>query len=130
MQKTVKEILSLCLLISGLFLLNFSVKGQDTLSISPPLPDNINNIIMISCVPCHTNTGGYMSRSKLNFNIWTQYSAETQKEKAEGMSSKLIKGSMPPKTARENRPEIIPTDEQIKIIKTWSESFKTDTIPL
>jgi hypothetical protein len=31
---------------------------------------------------------------------------------------------MPPKMAREKKPETIPTKEQIEIIKRWSDSFQ------
>jgi len=34
---------------------------------------------------------------------------------------------MPPKMAREKRPETIPTKEQAEIIKRWSESFPAGT---
>jgi hypothetical protein len=33
---------------------------------------------------------------------------------------------MPPKKAREMKPELIPTKDQIEIIKKWSESFPAD----
>jgi hypothetical protein len=78
-------------------------------------------------MPCHSSAGGMMSRSKLNFTEWTQYSPEKQKEKAEKMYSELNKGKMPPKNARESRPEIIPTKDQIDSIKKWSESFTSES---
>jgi hypothetical protein len=77
-------------------------------------------------MPCHSSSGGLMSRTKLNFTEWTQYSAEKQKARAEKMYSELKKGAMPPKSAREANPDIIPDKDQIDIIKKWSESFKTD----
>ena len=40
------------------------------------------------------------------------------------MYSELNKGEMPPKKAREKNPDLIPTKEQIEIIKKWSESFQ------
>ena len=68
-----------------------------------------------------------MSKAKLNFTEWTNYSPEKQKEKAAKMFSELNKGAMPPKTAREKRPELIPTKEQVEIIKKWSESFLSES---
>ena len=114
------------ILVSGLFILNFSVNGQEKKKLFPTLPDDVNKIVSFSCVPCHTSDGGLMSRSKLNFTEWTQYSQEKQKAKAEKMYSMLKKGKMPPKDARETRPEIIPTEDQIDIIKKWSESLESD----
>jgi hypothetical protein len=116
----------LVFVVFGLFLLNFSAAGQQTSNVSPSLPDNINKIVSTSCVPCHTSKGGLMARGKLNFTEWTQYSSEKQKEKAEKMYSVLKKGAMPPKSARETRPEIIPTNKQVSTIKKWAESFKSD----
>ena len=74
-------------------------------------------------MPCHTSQGGLLSRVKLNFTEWTGYSQSKQKEKAEKIYSMVKKGAMPPKAARENRPEIIPTQEQTDLIKKWADSL-------
>jgi hypothetical protein len=123
MKRKIRSLVSiLVFMIPGLFFVNFSVTGQEKAG-SPALPENINKIVTFSCVPCHTSKGGLMSRTKLNFTEWTNYSISKQKEKAQKMYSELKKGAMPPKTARENRPEIIPTAEQIEVIKKWAESL-------
>jgi len=111
-------------IVFSLFFLNFSLYGQDPSIVSPSLPDSINKIVSVSCMPCHSDAGGVFSRPKLNFEKWTQYSPEKQKERAAKMYSELSKGAMPPKAAREKSPEKIPTVEQIGTIKRWSESFK------
>jgi len=124
MKREIYSSLSLILLIfSGLLYPDLVVVGQEVAKESPALPEEINKIVTVSCIPCHTSTGGMLSRGKLNFTEWTKYSAETQKKKAEKMYSELKKGAMPPKSARETRPEIIPTKDQIETIKKWSESF-------
>jgi hypothetical protein len=97
--------------------------GQNTQNASTPLPDRINKIVSVSCMPCHSPDGGFLSKSKLNFSEWAEYSAEKQKKKAEKMYKELKKDAMPPKEARENNPDIIPTKEQIEIIKAWADSF-------
>jgi mono/diheme cytochrome c family protein len=124
MKKTVIAALS----VSGffiIFLLIFclQVKGQDASKTTSALPDEINKIVSVSCVPCHTSEGGLMSKAKLNLTEWNNYSPEKQKEKAAKMYEEINKGAMPPKTAREKRPETIPTKDQAEIIKKWSESF-------
>ena len=81
------------------------------------IPDSVNVIVTASCIPCHTNEGGLMSKSKLNFSVWSNYSPEKQKEKAAKMYTELDSGKMPPKKAREKNPELIPTPEQIAVIK-------------
>jgi hypothetical protein len=111
-------------LICCLFLFSFSAKAQDSSKVSAALPDSINKIVTTSCTPCHTNEGGLMAKSKLNFTDWSNYSVEKQKEKAGKMYSEINKGAMPPKMAREKKPETIPTKEQIEIIKRWSDSFQ------
>jgi cytochrome c5 len=100
-----------------------TVNGQETSKASPQLPDNINKIVSVSCMPCHSSSGGMLSRTKLNFTEWTDYSAEKQKKKAAQMYKELNKNAMPPKDARETNPDIIPTKEQIEIIKSWADSF-------
>jgi hypothetical protein len=126
MKKATAALLpAIIFLVTGLFLLNFSVTGQETSKVSPALPDNINKIVTVSCMPCHTSNGGLLSRGKLNFTEWTQYSAAKQKEKADKICTVLKKGVMPPKSVTETRPEIIPTKDQIETINEWAESLKS-----
>ena len=112
------------LIVAGLLFLCFSVSGQDPATVSPALSDSINTIATLSCMPCHSNAGGFFSKPKLNFEVWTQYSPEKQKELAGKVYSEINKGDMPPKASREKNPEKIPSVEQIGTIKRWSESFK------
>ncbi len=106
-----------------LFFVNATVKGQDNSKLVASFPDDVNKIITKSCTPCHTDKGGTMSKSKLNFTVWEKYSPEKQKEKAKKMSSELDKGKMPPKAARQKHPELIPTSDQAEVIKKWAEAY-------
>jgi len=115
-----------CFLFFSLLLICNPANSQDAAKASAALPDSINKIVTNSCTPCHTSQGGLMSKSKLNFTEWTNYSPEKQKEKAEKMYSEINKVAMPPKAAREKRPESIPTKDQLEIIKKWSESLSAD----
>ena len=120
------------LLISGtlvlvLFLINLPARSQVTSPTGTALPDEVNKIVTTSCMPCHSSQGGLMSKAKLNFTEWAKYSPAKQKEKAAKIYSEINKGSMPPKMAREKRPEIIPTKDQAEIIKKWSDSFTAET---
>jgi mono/diheme cytochrome c family protein len=116
------------LFIAVLVFLMTSTEAAGQLAGAQPLsiPDNVNKIFTTSCIPCHTSSGGLLSKAKLNFTSWKEYSREKQKEKAEAILSMLEKGKMPPKAARENRPDIIPSKDQIQLIKIWAGSFKTD----
>jgi mono/diheme cytochrome c family protein len=127
-----KKTLAASLPVSGfimiiLVLSCFQAKAQDTLKKGSVLPDEIYSIVTKSCTPCHTSEGGLMAKSKLNFTEWTNYSPEKQKEKAAKMYAEINKGAMPPKMAREKRPETIPTKDQTELIKKWSESFQSET---
>jgi hypothetical protein len=108
-------------------ILSCSLFGQEASKASAPLPESINKIVSVNCMPCHSDKGGMMSRTKLNFSEWTSYSPDKQKKKAQTMYKELKKDAMPPKSARENNPDIIPTKEQIETIKAWAESLNTDS---
>jgi len=97
---------------------------QDSSNPSSPIPENINNIFQTSCLPCHGDTGGTKSRSKLNFSKWTEYGPEKAEEKALLICKTLKKGKMPPESVRESYPELIPTKEQINLICQWAKSLK------
>lgn len=115
-------------IMAAMFLMSIQTKAQDTLTQGKVLPDSINQIISYSCMPCHSSDGGLMSRTKLNFTVWTNYSPAKQKEKAAKMLDELNNGKMPPKMAREKKPETIPTPKQIAVIKRWAASFPADSI--
>lgn len=92
---------------------------------SSPLPENINNIVQNSCIPCHWNDGKIMAMSRINFSKWEEYDSEKQAKKASLICKTLKKGKMPPKSVRKSVPELIPTKEQVDLICLWAESFKS-----
>lgn len=112
-------------LIMILFITGFIsyVRGQEKSVVSSPLPSEVSKIVMNSCMPCHSSKGGMLSRSKLNFDEWSQYSADKQKSKASKIYSEVSKNKMPPKDVRQTRPDIIPTESQVGVIKKWRDSF-------
>jgi hypothetical protein len=124
MIKSIRFSEATALLFMCIFLaFSLKVKSQDKSDVSTPLPDNITKIVTVSCMPCHSSTGGTLSKAKLNFNEWTEYSAEKQKKMAQLMYKEVRKNEMPPKSAREVNPGIIPTSDQIDMIKAWAKSF-------
>jgi hypothetical protein len=126
MKKSVLYLLSLfCAAVFLLFLSVPFLKGQEAGKSSPALADSVKKIVLVSCVPCHTDKGGLMSRSKVNFTNWAEYSPARQKEKAELICSMLAKEKMPPKEARQKKPELIPTKEQIAVINNWAKALKS-----
>ena len=127
-KKVIASFLIPALLVFSLFLLSFQASAQDALKSPATLPDEVSKIVTASCTPCHSSEGGLMSKSKLNISEWANYSPEKQKAKAASIFSEINKGAMPPKMAREKKPELIPTAEQVDIIKKWAESFPADTI--
>jgi len=126
MRKVATSFLSSLLFpVSGLFFLNLSVTDQETKEVFPGLPDTVNKIVSVSCVPCHTSSGKILPKAKLNFSEWTQYAPEKKSDKADEINSVLKEGTMPPKSVRETRPDIVLTEDQKNIINKWTESFNT-----
>lgn len=91
-----------------------------------PIPEDINKIFQTSCIQCHSNDGGRLPKSRLNFSRWAGYGAAKEAEKASLICSAVTKGKMPPKSARESNPELIPAKEQIDLICKWAESLKPE----
>lgn len=89
-----------------------------------PIPDDINNIFKTSCMSCHGSEGGRFPKSRLNFSRWASYGRAKEAEKASAICSRVSKGTMPPKIARDSNPETIPTKEQIDLICKWAETIK------
>jgi len=113
------------MLLVALSMLSFqNAASQQKDSSSKPLPEDLKKFFLTSCIPCHTSKGGVMPKSVVNFEEWSNLSAEKQASKAEKISGALEKGKMPPKSAREKRPEIVPTKEQIAMVQKWAESLK------
>ena len=90
-----------------------------------PIPEDINKIFQTSCMSCHGSDGGRLPKSRLNFSRWAGYGAAKEAEKASLICSAVTKGKMPPKSARESNPELIPAKEQIDLICKWAESLKS-----
>ena len=112
-----RSLLNTAILTLVLFFVNLSAKGQDNTKLVASFPDNVNKIFTASCTPCHIDKGGTMSKSKLNFSAWGKYSREKQNDKVKKIYFELDKGKMPPNAARQKRPDLIPTAEQVEVIK-------------
>jgi hypothetical protein len=134
-NELIREIMKKIKLFTGSFLFTFILLflvvapyalGQQTAVSSPPIPDEVNKIFMHNCTPCHVTKGRVLALQFVNFDNWTKYSPEKQSSKAGMIYYEVNKGNMPPKAARENRPDIIPTKEQLAIIKKWADSLKTE----
>jgi cytochrome c5 len=92
--------------------------------ISTTLPDSIDKIVQKSCIACHSNDGVSMAKMKLNFDNWNSYGEKKQLSKAEDICNEVTKAKMPPRGYRENNPESVPADKEIKTICAWAGSFQ------
>jgi hypothetical protein len=101
-----------------------SASGQSGKKLAAPVPDDVSKIVMNSCMPCHGSNGGVMAKTKLDFSKWTEYTANTAAEKAGKICTLITEEKMPPKKARESKPEIVPTKEQVDLICKWAETLK------
>lgn len=107
------------------FLAGFQiVSGQTTTKLTTGLPDNVNKIVQASCLPCHGENGGMMSKGKLNFSKWSEYDAAEKVKKAVKINSIITEGKMPPKKWLESHPETALTKVQVADLTKWAGSFK------
>ncbi len=100
------------------------VSAQSGSQVRSSIPDSIFVVFQASCMPCHGAEGGRFPRARLNFARWKEYGASKEAEKSMLICSAIRKGSMPPKSARESRPEIIPTSGQIDMVCKWAQSLR------
>ena len=100
------------------------VSGQPEKKQQNQIPENINKIFEASCMSCHGKKGGRLPKSKLNFSRWASYGATKEAEKASMICKAVSNGKMPPKSARESTPGLIPSSEQIDMLCKWAESYE------
>jgi hypothetical protein len=101
----------------------FNSPGKSNPSITSSIPDSVSKILEKSCFPCHSDPGKSMAMSKLNFDKWETYKPEKQASKAKAICKEVTKQGMPPKSFRENNPDKVPTQAEVKIICNWAASF-------
>jgi hypothetical protein len=105
---------------------NISIlSGQTSKERYFPIPDNINKIFQTSCMPCHGSQGGRLPGARLNFSRWEGYGPAKATEKALLICSAIRKGTMPPRSIRDSKPELVPTKAQIDLICKWAGSLKS-----
>ena len=100
--------------------------GQDTKAKPSPMPDDLYKIFQHSCTPCHWTGGKWMAKNFINFSKWAEYDAEKEAKKAGMIKYVLEKDKMPPKKARKNAPDIVPTQKQKDLIFKWAESLNKE----
>lgn len=91
-----------------------------------PIPDDINKIFQTSCMPCHGEKGGRLPGARLNFSRWAGYGAVREAEKASAICSSVRRGTMPPRSVRESKPDLILKKEQVDLVCKWAESLKSE----
>jgi hypothetical protein len=92
-------------------------------SLMSAIPEDLNKIFKNSCMGCHAEGGKSMAMFHLNFSDWENYKPEKQAAKADAICKEITKGAMPPKAARKERPDAIPTKGQLESICNWSKSL-------
>ncbi len=105
-----------------LFILPAKISGQNPAKPEDTntLPENLKMVFQHSCTPCHWAGGGFKSTFHVNFSKWPGYRPEKQAAKAKKICSILQNDDMPPASAREKKPDIVPTKEQVDAICKWS----------
>jgi hypothetical protein len=99
-----------------------NIKNSNFKDISP-LPEEVAQIFNTSCMGCHWESGNEMALAHVNFSNWADYSPKKQASKASNICDEISSGGMPPKSFKKQKPDLIPTEVQIKIICDWSASL-------
>ena len=100
------------------------VKAQKTGDEGKPIPDSIMKIAEKSCMKCHIEPGYFMAIPHLNLSNWDKYSPEKQAKKAKAMCKMVSEYKMPPKHFRNDYPDDVPTQKEIKSICGWAQSIQ------
>ncbi len=91
------------------------------------IPGKLSAVFQNSCMPCHWQGGKFKSTFHVNFSKWDKYSPEKQAQKAKKICSVLLADDMPPASARENKPDIVPSKDQMDAICKWAESLQAES---
>lgn len=105
---------------------SIKLNSEKFLMLTDSIPENLKQVFENSCAGCHAPGGSTLAMSKLNFSEWDSYSEKKQAAKASKIYEELSEGKMPPKKARKEHPELIPTQEQIESIRVWSEALNSE----
>jgi mono/diheme cytochrome c family protein len=101
-----------------------SVSAQTKKEKKATIPENVNTIFQTSCMPCHGEKGGRLPATKLDFSRWAGYKEGQRVEKASAICNSVRKGTMPPKSFIESKPELVLTKEQADLVCKWADSVK------
>ncbi len=85
-----------------------------------PIPEDLKAVFKTSCMACHSDDGGSMAKSRVNFSRWDSYDLEKQSKKAADISKVVMKGAMPPKSFAKANPGAVLTDIQKEMVYKWS----------
>lgn len=86
------------------------------------IPDSINLVLTRSCTPCHAG-GNANATSKLDLANWTDYTLQQSRRISAEICETMSTGDMPPRMARQSKPELIPTAEQTADVCKWVSSL-------
>ena len=92
--------------------------------VSKPISPVVMKIAERSCMKCHTKGGNGMAIMLMNLSNWDKFSPEKQAGKAKDMCKMVSKGKMPPMSFREKNPGGTPSQEEVKIICDWAQSYQ------
>jgi cytochrome c553 len=99
-----------------------NVDKQDTI---PAKPVGIYQVLMPSCMPCHSNEGRDKPRNAVNFSIWEQYTPIQKMMLAGSIQNEVKKGSMPPKGFLTAHPASALNEAQLAQLVQWCDSMKS-----
>lgn len=133
-MKNYLKIITTCTVVLVFIILVFSPKTTNSQTVQNPpsnvviadsvgaIPDSISFILTRSCTPCHAG-GNVNASSKLDLSKWTEYTIEQSMRKGTEICETITTGDMPPRMARQSKPELIPTAEQTAAVCKWVNSL-------
>ena len=108
-------------LITTFFALSTVVSGSDHPTKSSTMPDNVKAVIEKSCFGCHnTDSRNEDAKKELDFKKLDHISIMKQIGAYSKIGETLEKGEMPPKKFIEKYPEKKLSDEEKKLLLSWS----------
>lgn len=108
-------------LIATFFALSTVVSGNDNPTKASTMPDNVKAVIEKSCFGCHnTNSRNEDAKEELDFKKLDGLSIMKQIGAYSKIGETIEKGEMPPKKFLEKYPEKKLTDEEKKLLLSWS----------
>lgn len=116
-------------LIASFFTLSTVVSGSDNPTKGAAMPDNVKAVIEKSCFGCHnTDSRNEDAKKELDFKKLDGLSIMKKIGAYSEIGKAIEKGEMPPKKFIEKYPDKKLTDDEKKLLLSWSKKEAEDLV--